>query len=393
MRLDGVFCNLRIANLDIEDEIKAAVCGVIESGRYLHGKATEALEENIAKLCSTKHCIAVSNGFDALSLIIRAYKQMGVFHSGDEIIVPANSFFASALAVSDNGLVPRFCDISPATLNIDFALIEGLINSRTVAIMPVHLYGTPAWDAAILDIASRHNLIIIEDNAQAIAAKAAIPGLSATRTTGGLGHAAGISFYPTKNLGAMGDAGAVTTNDDSLAATVRALANYGGSVRYKYDYLGRNCRIDEIQAAILNVKLRHLARDVNRRRCVAKAYYDVFADSTAPAFIAAPAFLAGTEQVWHQYPVRVNAGCRDKIRESLAKCGIATDINYPVTINRQPAYAGLTDAEGKPVSAPMPVAEQIARELICLPIAAPIESPDARIIAATLLKAAQSEQN
>ena len=389
MRLDGVFCSLKIANLQIEEEIRQAVCAVIESGCYLHGKQTEALEAAVANLCGAKHCIAVSNGFDALSLIIQAYKVMGVFHDGDEVIVPANSFVASALAVSSNGLVPRFCDISSQTLNIDTSLIPSLINDRTVAIMPVHLYGTPTWDKHIMQIAQSHNLIIIEDNAQAIGAKASMPGINGGRTTGALGHAAGISFYPTKNLGAIGDAGAVTTCDDSLAETVRALANYGGAVRYKYEHLGRNCRIDEVQAAALNVKMRHLSRDVNRRRCVAKAYFDVLSASTTPNFIAAPNFIAGTEQVWHQYPVRVAAQHRDELRKRLAQLGIATDIHYPIPINRQQCYANATDSRGANIALPMPVAEQIANELISLPIAAPIEGPDARIIAATLLNVAK----
>ena len=272
MKLKYPFLDLALAHAPYLDELKAAACEVIERGRYLHGIQTEQLEEEIAQLCQTKHCISMSNGLDALRLILRAYKEMGLLHDGDEVIVPANTYVATVLAVSDNNLVPVLCEPREDTMNLDSRLMEALITPRTRAVMPVHLYGTPCWDETLMQVASAHDLLIIEDNAQAIGAVSAAPGLNGTKATGGLGHAAGISFYPTKNLGALGDAGAVVTNDDTLAATVRALANYGSDRRYHNIYRGYNCRLDEIQAAMLRVKLRHLEEENATRNAVAEAY-------------------------------------------------------------------------------------------------------------------------
>ena len=227
------FLDLKLANGPVEDELKQAAVDVIASGRYLHGEQTALLEQEIATLCETRHCVAVSNGLDALRLILRAYKEMGRLHDGDAVVVPGNTFVATVLAVTDNGLQAVMGEPSLSTMNLDTAETERLIGDlRVKAVMPVHLYGTPCWDDRLLAIARDRDILVIEDNAQAIGAKAAVPGLLGTCTTGGLGHVAGISFYPTKNLGALGDAGAVTTSDDELAATVRALANYGCDRRY-----------------------------------------------------------------------------------------------------------------------------------------------------------------
>ena len=362
------FLDLAHSNAPYMEEFKAAACGVIESGRYLHGAQTELLEQEIAELCQVRHCIGVSNGLDALRLILRAYKEMGVMHDGDEVIVPANTYVASVLAISDNGLKPVLCDIREDTMNLDSRLLEGLMTERTRAIMPVHLYGTPCWDSELMNIARQNNLLIVEDNAQAIGAVTNTAGLNGTFVTGGLGDAAGISFYPTKNLGALGDGGAVVTNDDTLAATVRALANYGSDRRYHNIYQGYNCRLDEIQAAMLRVKLRHLQHENDTRAIVARAY----CDSIKNPRVTVPCIFDDIKQTWHQFVVRVEG--REDFRAYLDGQGIGTDIHYATPPHRQPCYQKLEHA-------PLPVTERLADEIVSLPIAHPITPDDARSIA------------
>lgn len=364
------FLNLKQANLPYEDELKQAAIGVIDSGWYLHGKHTDALEQEIASLCQAKHCIAVSNGLDALRLILRAYIEMGKLKTGDKVIVPGNTFVASVLAISDNGLVPILCDPSTTTMNLDSNEVERLIDNEVKAVMPVHLYGTPCWDDKLVQLAHEHDLLVIEDNAQAIGALAATEGLNGTRVTGGLGHAAGISFYPTKNLGALGDAGAVVTSDDELAKTVRALASYGSDRRYHNIYCGLNCRIDEIQAAMLRVKLRHLDEENARRDAIAQVYNEAISNPR----IVTPNRFDGMRQVWHQYVIRLVEGSRDEMRKQLEEHGVMTDIHYATPPHMQPCYSDLKHG-------PLPVTEQLAGEVISLPIAHPITENDAREIA------------
>ncbi len=352
------------------DELKAAACAVIDSGRFLHGKQTELLEQEIAALCQVEHCVTVSNGLDALRLILRAYIELGHLQRGDKVIVPANTYIASVLAISDNNLVPVLCDIRPDTMNLDSSLLEGLIDARVRAVMPVHLYGTPCCDSQLLDVVRQHDLLMIEDNAQAIAAKADCSGLNGTCRTGGLGHAAGISFYPTKNLGALGDGGAVVTNDEQLAQTVRALANYGSDRRYHNIYRGLNCRLDEIQAAMLRVKLLHFQDENKQRRQVAATY----AQCINHRLVTAPTIFDGMEQVWHQYVVRVGDGRRDAFRAYMQERGVGTDIHYATPPHLQPCYKHLEHG-------PLPVTERLADEIVSLPIAAPITPDDARVIA------------
>ena len=361
------FLNLKNANAPYIDEIEEAVSRVLHSGRYLLGDETAQLEAAIAQLCHTQHCVAVSNGLDALRLIIMAYKELGLMRDGDEIIVPANTYIASVLAISQCALVPRLVDADATTLNLNTALIEEAINARTRAIMPVHLYGTPCCDATLIHLARTYGLLLIEDNAQAINATSAVAGLWGTYATGGLGHAAATSFYPTKNLGAMGDAGAVTTNHRELADAVRALANYGADRRYHNIYQGVNCRIDEIQAAILRVKLRHLHEETARRRAVAQAYR---ANICNPA-VTTPAAFEGMRQVWHQYPIMTTA--RQELREYLKINGVETDIHYAVPPHLQPCYTGIEHGA-------LPVTERIANHEVSLPIGAPITANDAATI-------------
>jgi len=362
------FLDLALANAPYMDQLKAAACEVIERGRYLHSTQTQLLEQEIATTCSARHCVSVSNGLDALRLILRAYKEMGLMTDGDEVIVPANTYIASVLAISDNGLVPVLCDPCEDTMNLDSSLLECLITPRTRAIMPVHLYGTPCWDETLMQAARDHQLLIIEDNAQAIGAQSALDGLHDTRLTGGLGDAAGISFYPTKNLGALGDGGAIVTNDDTLAATVRALANYGSDRRYHNIYTGYNCRLDEIQAAMLRVKLRYLDQENDSRAAVARAYCDHIDNS----HVKVPVIFDGMKQTWHQFVVRVDD--REAFRAHLLANGVGTDIHYATPAHLQPCYAGL--AHG-----PLPVTERLANEVVSLPIAPPITPDDARDIA------------
>ena len=363
------FLVLKDVNAPYEEALIAAATEVIKSGWYINGKHVSALEAEVAKLCETQYAVAVSNGLDALRLIVRAYKEMGFFHDNDEIIMSANTYVATALAVSAEGLKPVFVDMSAETLNLDTTLIEKAVTARTVAIMPVHLYGTPCWDENIVNIAQKHHLKVIEDNAQAIGAKSNANGLNGTFSTGGLGDAAGTSFYPTKNLGALGDAGMITTNDKQLADCVRALANYGTDRRYHNIYQGSNCRMDEIQAAMLLVKLPYLIDENNRRRELAAVYNESINNPS----IVKPCIFGDMQQVWHQYPLRVTN--RQRFIKHMEENGVATDIIYPSPVYEQPCY------EQEYAHASCPEAETFAGEVICLPIGAHIKKDDAKDIA------------
>lgn len=365
------FLSLKKINEPYETEIRQAISDVVESGWYLNGKYNRLLEDSLKSLCSTDFAVACSNGLDALRLIFRAYIETGRMAAGDEVIVQANTYIASILAISDNGLKPVLVDADEATLNLDFSKIEAAITPRTKAVMVVHLYGTPCWSPAIADIARRHNLIVVEDNAQAIGAKAACDGLFASRVTGGLGDAAAFSFYPTKNIGAMGDAGAVTTNDEEIARTVKAIANYGSDRRYHNIYRGLNSRMDEMQAAILCVKLAHL-QEITARRQANAALYDRLL--TNPAIIR-PAISKTATQVWHQYEIRIAGGRRDAFRKFMKDNGVETDIHYAIPPHRQPCYPEFA-------SLPLPVTERLADEVASLPIAESLTAGEIQEIAA-----------
>lgn len=358
------FLDLGLANKPIEDELKKAACRVIESGRYLHGKETQLLEQEVATKCEAKYCVGVSNGLDALKLIFRAYKELGKLKDGDKVIVPANTFIASVLAVSENGLTPVLCEPSELTMNLDPEAAYSLINEGVKAILPVHLYGTPCWSQTLKRLAEEHNLLIIEDNAQAIGAKSDECGINGTFSTGGLGHASGISFYPTKNLGALGDAGAVITNDEQLALTVKALANYGADTRYHNIYKGYNCRIDELQAAMLRVKLTALDRETERRNLIA----DTYSKHISNPLVTVPRMFNGMVQVWHQYVIRVEQ--RDKFRQFLLENGVQTDIHYATPPHLQPCYS-------EPSKFTLPITEKLANEVVSIPIAYPIAPSEA----------------
>lgn len=357
------FLPLREVNRQYNKVIADRFADILESGWYLHGKYTAELESALCRQTAMPYAVACSNGLDALRLIFRAYKELGVMADGDEVIVQANTYIASVLAVSDNGLRPVLVDADEATLNLDFTKLESRITPRTRAILVVHLYGAACWSQQLVDIACRHNLKIVEDNAQAIGADAACPGLNGTTRTGGLGDAAAFSFYPTKNVGALGDAGAVTTSDSSLAAAVRALANYGSDRRYHNVYQGLNCRIDELQAAALCVKLQHLDRVSACRRSNAGAYDRAIANP----LVRKPRLLPGN--VWHQYVVLVDGGRRDDFRNYLADNGVPTDVHYAVPPHRQPCYQMLADI-------PLPATERIAAQCVSLPVAEHLNESD-----------------
>jgi dTDP-4-amino-4,6-dideoxygalactose transaminase len=343
------FLDVQKINGEYREEILEAVNSVISSGWFILGKAVQEFEERFAAYCGARHCIGVGNGYDALSLILRAYREMGKLSEGDEVVVPANTFIATILAVTDNNLKPVLVEPELHTYNIDPSLIEAKLSGRTKTILPVHLYGQPAAMDPVRKIARKHGLLVIEDAAQSHGAT------YKGRKTGSLGDAAGFSFYPGKNLGAMGDGGAVTTDDDGLAEVLRALRNFGSEKKYINRYRGVNSRLDEIQAAILSVKLKHLDEDNNRRRKVAESYLaSIRNDSVILPFVS-----PGCQHAWHLFVVRVKN--RQAFSAYLEKNGVETVIHYPVAPHKQEAYSGWS-------SLSLPITETIHDEVISLPI-------------------------
>ena len=342
------FLDLSKVTRPYASELKEACCRVIDSGRYVGGDEVESFERLLADSCGAGYAVGVANGLDALRLILRGYIELGIMSPGDEVIVPSNTYIATVLAVTDMGLKPVFVEPSLATMNIDDTLIEAAVTSKTRAIMTVHLYGQPAYSTIMADVAQRHGLKLIEDNAQAIGAS--VDGIS----TGHLGDAAAFSFYPTKNIGAIGDAGAVTTDDRELASAVRALANYGSSRRYHNIYQGYNSRLDTLQAAMLKVRLAHLDEETEGRRAIASVYGECISN---PGVIL-PRELTG-RHVWHQYVVRVSD--RECFRAYMNDCGVGTDVNYPLPPHRQPCYMEYSGLS-------LPIADRLAAEVVSLPV-------------------------
>ena len=327
-------------------EIHEAVSCVIDGGWYLKGKVTQQFENDYARYIGTRHCIGVANGLDALTLILRAYMEMGQLCDGDEVIVPANTFIASILAITENRLKPVLVEPRLDTFLIDDSLIEQAITPRTKAIMIVHLYGRCAYTERIGALCEKYHLKLIEDNAQAHGCL-----YDTQAKTGSLGSASGHSFYPGKNLGALGDAGAVTTNDDELAAAVRSIANYGSSKKYEFDYVGRNSRIDEIQAAVLSVKLKYLDADNARRQEIANYYIDHISNP----LVRLP---ERSESVYHIFPVLTER--RDDLQQFLTEKGVGTVIHYPIAPHQQRCYAHWNHA-------PLPITERIHSQELSLP--------------------------
>lgn len=348
-------------------ELKAAASRVLDSGRYVNGPEVAAFEQELATRCGTACAVGVSNGLDALRLIFRAYIALGRLHPGDEVIVPSNTYIASILAVTDSGLRPIFVEPDPATMNLDHGRIAEALTPRTRAVMPVHLYGMPCWSETTERLAAENGLLIVEDNAQSLGA------CYKGRPCGGLGNAAGNSFYPTKNLGAIGDAGAVTTSDPQLAATVRELANYGCDRRYHNIHKGLNCRLDELQAALLRVNLRHLDEENAARRHNAGIYADTIRNPHSPVVL--PSTPEGCLPIWHQYVVRSEE--RERLRRHLADHGIQTDVLYPTPPHKQPCYSEYAHLS-------LPITERLSREVLSLPISSALSDDDARYVAETV---------
>ena len=365
------FQDLQQINARYADELKRAAAEVIDSGWYLMGERVAAFERDLAAYLGRRHAVACGNGLDALRLILRAYIEMGRLREGDEVIVPANTYIATILAITDNRLVPLFVEPSPVTYNLDTSLIESHITPRTRVILPVHLYGRCCWDRTLVEVARRHDLLVVEDAAQSIGARASCAGFSASVMSGALGHAAGISFYPAKNLGALGDSGAVVTDDDTLAAVVRALANYGSDRRYYNEYKGLNSRMDELQAAFLSVKLRYLDADNARRRALAAIYDEAI---TAPGVVL-PARDESGRHIYHQYVVR--APRREELMAALAAQGIPVQIHYPVPPHKQACYAQYGHLS-------LPLTERLAGEILSLPVSPVLTDADALAVAAAI---------
>ena len=347
-----------------EDEINKAISDVVASGWYLNGTAVQRFEEHYRTYIGTQHCISCGNGLDALHLILRAYKELEQLHDGDEIIVPANTYIATILAITENNLTPVLVEPDITTLEIDDNRIEAAITPRTRAIMLVHLYGRCAYTEKISNICKQHKIKLIEDNAQA-------HGCTYNgKHTGSLGDAAAHSFYPGKNLGALGDAGAVTTNDLELAKAVRTLGNYGSSRKYVFDYQGKNSRMDEIQAAVLNVKLKYLDKDNARRKEIAH-YFEQHIKNDC---ITIPAAL-NCDNVYHIFPILCTE--RDRLQEYLKKNGVQTMIHYPIPPHKQKAYK-----EWNALS--FPLTERIHREELSIPCNQTMSLGDAEQIATLL---------
>lgn len=343
------FLNLKDINKQIISELKEASDRVIESGWYISGKELDSFERNFAEYCNVKHCLGVANGLDALTLTIRAWKELGRVREGDEVIVPSNTYIASILAISENGLKPVLVEPSEETFNINPGLIEEKITAKTKIILPVHLYGLLADMPAINKIAKDNNLLVLEDSAQAHGAS--LNGVKA----GAWGDASGFSFYPGKNLGALGDAGAITTNDDELADVVRYIRNYGSKEKYKNEYKGVNSRLDELQAAFLSVKLRYLDEQTKLRRIIAETYLKEISNP----LISLP-YLSNPEQhVWHLFVIRTKN--REKLHSYLKDLEIQTLIHYPFPPHKQNAYK-----EYKGLS--LSLTEEIHREVLSIPI-------------------------
>ena len=344
------------------DEINAAVTRVVNSGWYLQGKENERFEADYAKFIGTKYAIGCANGLDALIWIFRAYIELGIMQPGDEVIVPANTYIATILAITENGLKPILVEPKLNTLEIDDNKIEERITSKTKAICIVHLYGRNAYTDKIGALCKKYNLKLVEDNAQAHGCKHTDGSI-----TGSIGDAAGHSFYPGKNLGALGDGGAVTTNDKVLADTVRTLANYGSSKKYVFKYTGRNSRLDEIQAAVLDVKLKYLVDDNAHRKLVANYYYD----HIKHPLITLPDRLPDSQNVYHLFPILCEK--RDTLHDYLEKNGVGTIIHYPIAPHKQECYQvwnGMT----------LPITEYIADHELSLPIGPTITLDEADYI-------------
>lgn len=361
------FLDLQKINAKYPEEMKQAATEVIDSGWYLMGEKLKQFETNLAQYIGVNHAIGVGNGLDALRLILRGYIEMGVIQEGDEVIVPANTYIATILAITDNDLKPVLVEPDIQTYNLNITQVEKHITQHTKAIMVVHLYGQICWSEELENIAQKHNLKIIEDNAQAIGAE------WNGKKSGGLGNAAGNSFYPGKNLGALGDAGAVTTNDEKLAKVVRALGNYGSHKKYYNQYQGLNSRMDEIQAASLNIKLKYLDQENQHRRKIAQYYCDNITnpDIILPNQSLNHSITQSLNHVWHLFVIRHPQ--RDKLQAYLKEQGIQTMIHYPIPPHKQIAYKAWNEKS-------YPITEKIHQEVLSLPMSQVFTQKEVKLV-------------
>lgn len=352
------FLDLKKINNIQSDEIISAIKEVLDSGWYIMGEKLKTFENEFARYCGVKHCIGVANGLDALILVLRAWKELGVLHDGDEVIVPSNTYIASILSISQNNLVPILAEPNPDTFNIDVDSIRPLITKKTKAILPVHLYGQACAMSDLMSIAKEYNLLVLEDCAQAHGAK--INGVKA----GAWGDAGAFSFYPGKNLGALGDAGAITTNNDELAKVLYALRNYGSHVKYENKYQGVNSRLDEIQAAVLSVKLKKLDSNNRIRTEIANRYLSEIKNDR----IKLPCISYGNDaHVWHLFVVQVNE--REVFQKYLSDNNVQTLVHYPIPPHKQKAYSYLVEES-------YPISEKLHRCVLSLPMDPSMSSSD-----------------
>lgn len=350
------FLDLRELNSKYKSQLIDAASNVIESGWYIGGEHLAKFEAEFAKYCGVKYSVGVANGLDALSLTLRAWKEMGKLLDGDEVLVPANTYIASVLAITENNLKPVFVEPNEKTMNLSLSCMESLIGPRTKVILPVHLYGRLVEMPVILEFARKHSLLVLEDSAQAHGA------MLNNQKAGSWGNASGFSFYPGKNLGALGDAGAITTNDTDLCEMLRALRNYGSREKYKNIFLGVNSRLDEIQAAMLSIKLKCLDQDTSKRQSIANSYLTEINNK----HIFLPEMPKPGQHVWHLFVVRTQY--RDQLQKFLAQQGVETLIHYPIPPHRQLAYEEYADLD-------LPITEKVHSEVLSLPIS-PVMSND-----------------
>lgn len=350
------FLDLKQINNQYQKELKEACARVIDSGWYIQGKELESFEKMFAEYCGVQYAVGVANGLDALILVLRAWKELGKLQDGDEVIVQANTYIASILAITNNNLVPVLVEPDENTFNLASETLDQYITAKTKAILPVHLYGQISDMKGIMAVAEKYNLLVLEDSAQAHGAE-----LEGKRT-GNWGHAAGFSFYPGKNLGALGDAGMVTTNDAELYQVLKALSNYGSHKKYQNEYQGTNSRLDEIQAAMLSVKLKYLPRETQVRQSIASKY---LTDIDNP-LVTLPQNKVVAEHVWHLFVIKTQH--RDALIRHLADAGIATLVHYPIPPHKQIAYKEFNHLS-------LPITEKIHEQVLSLPIS-PVMTSD-----------------
>lgn len=363
MKVD--FLNLKDINSKYSEELKEAACRVIDSGWYLNGNELEKFEKEFANYCGTKYAVGVANGLDALTLVLRAWIELGRLKEGDEVIVQANTYIASVLAITANKLVPVLVEPNNNSFNLDPNTLENHITSKTKAILPVHLYGQISEMDAIMSVAKKYNLLVLEDCAQAHGAK--ISGKSA----GNWGNAAGFSFYPGKNIGALGDAGMVTTDDPDVCKVVKALGNYGSFKKYQNEYVGTNSRLDEIQAAMLSVKLKYLPQEIEVRRHAANRYLNEICNS----LVSLPKHNNEESHVWHLFVIKTQY--RSELIKHLDEHNIGTLVHYPIPPHKQIAYEEFNDIS-------LPITEEIHEQVLSLPISGVISDNEVQYIIDTI---------